>query len=170
MLNSPRFPHCLYWRFFNWWPALRGTGLRVTYAASDWTELRVRLKLNWRTRNYVGTIFGGSIYGAADPFYMVMIIRQIGPDYVVWDKSARIEFKRPGDRTLYAKFLMPREEVAALRTAADDAGEVERDYAVELQDADGKVYAIVTKTIYVARKDWFKRKRAGRASATADGT
>ncbi len=163
LLNSPRFPHRVYWHLFNWWPALRGTGLRVTYASPDWTELRLKLKLNWRTRNYVGTIFGGSIYGAADPFYMVMIIRQIGPDYVVWDKSAHIDFKRPGDRTLYARFLMPPEEVASLRAAADDAGEIERDYAIELTDADGKIYAVVTKTIYVARKDWFKRKRTARA-------
>lgn len=165
LLNSPRFPHAIYWRLFNVWPALRGTGLRVTYAARDWTELRVRLKLNWRTRNYVGTIFGGSIYGAVDAFYMVMIIRQIGDEYVVWDKSARIDFKRPGDRTLFAEFLMPREEVESLKAAADTEGELERDYAIELNDADGKVYAVVTKRIYVARKDWYERRRAERAGA-----
>lgn len=161
--NGPHFPFWLYWRLFNLWPALRGTGLRVTYVARDWTELRLKLKLSWRTRNYVGTIFGGSMYGAADPFYMVMIIRQIGDDYVVWDKSARIEFRRPGDRTLYATFRVPQAEVASLRAAADADGELQRDYAVELVDSDGKVYAVVTKTIYVARKDWFKRKRAERS-------
>ncbi|MGB0871607.1 MAG: DUF4442 domain-containing protein, partial [Solirubrobacterales bacterium] len=89
-------PFPVYWRMFNFWPALRGTGMRVTRVTRDWTELDIRLKLNWRTRNYVGTIFGGSIYAAADPFFMVMILRQIGDDYVVWDKSARITFKRPG--------------------------------------------------------------------------
>jgi hypothetical protein len=31
------------------------------------SEVRVRVPLGWRTRNYVGTIFGGSMYGAVDP-------------------------------------------------------------------------------------------------------
>jgi hypothetical protein len=52
---------------FNFFPAFRGTGARITYIAGDYREMRVELPLNWRTRNYVGTIFGGSLYGAVDP-------------------------------------------------------------------------------------------------------
>jgi Domain of unknown function (DUF4442) len=75
---------------FNLFPAFRGTGARVTYIASDFREVRVKLPLNWRTRNYVGTIFGGSLYGAVDPHYMIMLIRILGPEYVVWDKAATV--------------------------------------------------------------------------------
>lgn len=70
---------------FNFFPAYRGTGGRVEYIAGDWREIRIRLPLNWRTRNYVGTIFGGSLYGAVDPLYMIMLIRNLGDEYVVWD-------------------------------------------------------------------------------------
>lgn len=73
--------------WFNWFPAYRGTGGQITYIAADWSEVRLRLPLNRRTRNYVGTIFGGSMYGAVDPIYMVMLIQVLGPAYVVWDKS-----------------------------------------------------------------------------------
>src|SRR4249919_3951388 len=107
LIQSKYVPFWLYWRLFNFWPAIRGTGSRVTYVSPDWTELRLRLKLSWRTTNYVGTIFGGSIYGALDPWFMVMMIRQLGDDYVVWDKSARVTFKRPGTETLYAVFELP---------------------------------------------------------------
>ena len=41
---------------FNFFPAYRGTGARITYIAADWREVRIRLPLSWRTRNYVGTI------------------------------------------------------------------------------------------------------------------
>ena len=85
---------------FNLFPAWRGTGARVTYVADDWREVRVRLPLSWRTRNYVGTIFGGSLYGAADPIYMIMLIKVLGPGYVVWDKAATIRFRKPGTATL----------------------------------------------------------------------
>lgn len=81
---------------FNFFPAYRGTGARITYIASDWREVRIKLPLNWRTRNYVGTIYGGSMYGAADPIYMLMLIKVLGSDYVVWDKAASIRFKKPG--------------------------------------------------------------------------
>src|SRR6185312_9300608 len=53
-------------------PCIRGTGGRVVSISDDFRRLRVRLKLNWRTRNLVGTIYGGSMYAATDPFYMLM--------------------------------------------------------------------------------------------------
>src|SRR6266496_6489335 len=93
----------LRWKF-NLFPAYRGTGARVTYIADDFHEVRVHLPLSWRTRNAVGTIFGGSMYGAVDPIYMIMLIQLLGRDYVVWDKAATIRFRRPGQTTLYATF------------------------------------------------------------------
>ena len=77
---------------FNFFPAYRGSGARVTFIAPDWREVRVQVPLSWRTRNYVGTTFGGSMYAAADPIYMMMLIQVLGPAYVVWDKAASVRF------------------------------------------------------------------------------
>ena len=138
---------------FNWFPAYRGTGARITHIARDWREIRVRLPLSLRTRNYVGTIFGGSMYGAVDPIYMVMLIRALGPGYVVWDKAASIRFRRPGRTTLYARFVLDDVELDAIRTALRTEPTVDRVYTVDLVDADGVVHATVEKTIHVRRKD-----------------
>jgi acyl-coenzyme A thioesterase PaaI-like protein len=138
---------------FNLFPAYRGTGARITYIARDGREMRVRLPLSWRTRNYVGTIFGGSMYAAVDPVYMIMLIRALGPEYVVWDKAASIRFRRPGRTTLYARFVLSDEEVAAVRAAADREPSVDRVYRVELTDAAGTVHAEVEKTIHVRRRE-----------------
>jgi acyl-coenzyme A thioesterase PaaI-like protein len=81
---------------FNIFPAYRGSGGRVTYIADDYREVRVKLPLSWRTRNYVGTIYGGSIYAAIDPIYMLMLVKNLGREYTVWDKAANIRFKSPG--------------------------------------------------------------------------
>src|SRR3990170_5947540 len=89
----------LRWKF-NFFPALRGTGARVTYISEDYREVRVKLPLNWRTRNYVGTIYGGGLYGAGDPFFMVMLIRNLGPGYVVLDKAATNRLLKPGPSPL----------------------------------------------------------------------
>ena len=138
---------------FNLFPAYRGTGGRVAYIADDWREIRVKLPLNWRTRNYVGTIFGGSIYGAVDPLYMIMLINILGPDYVVWDKAAAIRFKRPGRETLRAVFTVTDEEIAAIKADLVTQKSLDRVYTVELKNDAGKVHAIVEKTLYIARKE-----------------
>jgi acyl-coenzyme A thioesterase PaaI-like protein len=138
---------------FNLYPAYRGTGARITYIAADWREVRIKLPLSWRTRNYVGTIYGGSMYAAVDPFYMVMLIRILGPDYVVWDKAATIEFKRPGRLTLYATFTLDDEEIESIEAELTDKSSVDRVYGIDLTDNDGLVYASVAKTIYIRRKE-----------------
>jgi acyl-coenzyme A thioesterase PaaI-like protein len=137
---------------FNIHPAYRGTGGRVTYISGDWREVRVRLPLSWRTRNYVGTIFGGSLYGAVDPIYMVMLIRILGPAYVVWDKAATIRFRRPARSTLHARFLLTEGEIRTIRTALEAAPSIDRVYEIDLADAAGVVHARVEKTVYIGRK------------------
>ena len=137
---------------FNLFPAFRGTGGRITYIAGDWREVRVRIPLSLRTRNYVGTIFGGSMYGAVDPIYMVMLIRVLGPDFVVWDKSASIRFRKPGRTTLHARFVLTQAETDAIRAALETERAIDRVYRIELTDAEGTVHAEVEKVIHIRRK------------------
>ncbi len=138
---------------FNFFPAYRRTGARITYIAHDWHEVRIKLPLNWRTRNYVGTLFGGSIYGAVDPLYMVMLIKVLGPEYIVWDKEATIHFKQPGRTTLYATFAIDEQELQTIREELIDKPKIDRVYRVDLADADGNVAASVEKTIHIRRKE-----------------
>lgn len=140
----------LRWKL-NWFPAYRGTGARVTHIASDFSEVRVKIPLNWRTRNLVGTMFGGSMYAAADPFFMIMLMRQLGPSYTVWDKAAAIRFRSPGRGTLFATFRLEESEVEAIRTLLLSEPSVDRHYIADLVDAEGKVHATVEKTVYIRR-------------------
>ena len=141
----------LRWKF-NLFPAYRGTGARVAYIADDFREVRVRLPLSWRTRNAVGTIFGGSLYGAVDPIYMIMLIQLLGRDYVVWDKAATIRFRKPGRTTLTATFRIDDAELEAIRAATAGGEAIDRLYRVELVDAEGTVHAEVEKVIYIRRR------------------
>ncbi len=143
----------LRWRF-NFFPAYRRTGARLTFLTDDWREVHIALPLNWKTRNYVGTIFGGSIYGAVDPIYVVMFIRLLGPGYIVWDKAAHIEYKRPGRSTLFAKIKIDQEELETIRSRLDEEKSLDRQYRVEVVDEAGKICAVVEKVLY------FRKKRA----------
>lgn len=137
---------------FNLFPAFRGTGGRVTYIAGDWYEIRMKLPLSWRTRNYVGTIYGGSIYASIDPLYMLMLMHILGDGYVVWDKAAKIRFRKPGKTTLFADFKLTPEEVDEIKRLAETERSVDRIYNVELKDKEGTVHASIEKTLYIAKK------------------
>jgi acyl-coenzyme A thioesterase PaaI-like protein len=139
------------WSFY-FFACYRGTGARLRYIAADWSEVRLDLPLSWRTRNYVGTIFGGSMYAAVDPIFMIMLIRRLGPDFVVWDKAATIQFKKPGRETLHARFAVTDEELANIRTELDLQRSVDRTYLVELVDGSGTICATVEKIIYIRKR------------------
>lgn len=137
---------------FNLFPAYRGTGGRVTYISDDFHEVKIKLPLNWRTRNYVGTIYGGSIYASIDPIYMLMLMHIIGDDYVVWDKAAKIRFKKPGRDTLYADFQLTPEEISEIKGLAETEKSIDRVYNLELKDKNGVVHAFIEKTLYISKR------------------
>lgn len=140
------------WRF-NWYPAFRRTGARVEYIAEDYLELRVRIPLNRATRNLHGTIYGGTMYAAVDPLHAVLLARQLGPDFQVWMKAARIEFRRPGRSDLLAIARVSREELAEIRSALASEPKVDRDFSVALTDLAGsEISAHVTTTVHIRRR------------------
>ncbi|MGH8445151.1 MAG: DUF4442 domain-containing protein [Solimonas sp.] len=145
---SPR----LFRLLMNTYPPYLFTGIRVDRVSADFSEVDVSMPLRWYNKNAVGTQFGGSLYAMADPFLMLMTMQQIGKDYIVWDKSAQIDFIAPGRGTIYAKFRMPPEEVQRLRRDGESGQALLPQYRVDLTDGDGKVVAAVLKTLYVRRK------------------
>ena len=138
---------------FNFFPAYRGTGARVVYIADDYREIRVKIPLSWRTRNYVGTIYGGSLYAGIDPIYMLMLIKVLGRGYIVWDKAAKIRFKRPGKETLFAEFLLTAGEIDEIKRLLETEKSIDRIYNIELVDKNGKAHALIEKTLYIARRE-----------------
>ncbi|MEM6638539.1 MAG: DUF4442 domain-containing protein [Pseudomonadota bacterium] len=156
-------PHVFFKYAFNLSPMYRRTTARITSMTPDLMHATIKLPLSWRNRNYVGSIFGGSLYSAVDPIYMVQLINILGDGYVVWDKAATIRFRRPGRETLYADFVYTQEEIESIRQAADEQGEFVFDKAVALTDrAREKTFCEVTKTLYVATKAHYREKRARR--------
>jgi acyl-coenzyme A thioesterase PaaI-like protein len=138
---------------FNLWPPLLGAGIRVKRLEPGWREVDVEMKLRTWNRNYVGTHYGGSLYSMADPFYMLMLIENLGPDYIVWDKAASIRFRRPGRGTVSAQFRLAQEQVDEIKNALEGAEKIERTFAVEVKDDSGTVIAQVEKLLHIRRKE-----------------
>lgn len=135
-----------------WWPPFLGAGIRVTRMDADWRAVDVEMKLRRWNRNYVGTHYGGSLYSMTDPFYMVMLIENLGRGYVVWDKSASIRFRKPGRGTVRAEFRLSEELIEEIRQALESEEKIEREFAVEVKDHEGVVVAEVRKLLHFRKK------------------
>ena len=149
---------------FNLSPMYRRSGGRIVKATDDFKSVRIKLRLNYKTRNYVGTLYGGHMYSCVDGIYMVQIMNILGEDFVVWDKEATIKFKRPGDKTLYANFVLTDEKITQIKKEIDQDKEKDYLFEVDLVDLDGAVYAHIEKKIYIASKAHYKQKRKRKAN------
>jgi len=140
-------------KFMRFYPPYLGAGVTVTHVARDLSLLEVEMKLSAWNRNFVGTHFGGSLYSMCDPFFMLMLMMQLGDGYVVWDKSASIEFLRPGRGKVRARFELPSGRVEELRAETNQKGKINPVFEVTVVDEAGDAIARVRKVLSVRRKE-----------------
>lgn len=142
----------LFRRLINLWPPFLFTGIRVTRLSDDWREAEVELRLGRLNRNNVGTHFGGSLFAMTDPFYMLMLTRTLGRDYIVWDKAATIDYVSPGRGTVTAGFRLEAARLEQIRAATADGAKALPVFPCEIRNAEGALVARVERTLYVRRK------------------
>lgn len=136
----------------NCWPPLLGAGIRVRHISADFRTVRVVLRMGLLNRNYVGTHFGGSLFAMTDPFYMLMLLHNLGKDYIVWDQAARITFIKPGRGAVGCEFRLDQALLDAIRSATASGQKHLQNFAIDIRDAQGEVVASVMKTLYIRQK------------------
>lgn len=145
---------------FNWSPMYRRSTGRVHTVSEDLSLITIKIPLSWKNRNYVGSIFGGSMFSAVDPIPMVQLINLLDDHYVVWDKGATIKFKRPAKETLYGEFRFSQEELSTIKSRIESENEIEIVKSTVLTNKERtKEFCVVDKTLYIADKAFYKKKR-----------
>ncbi len=138
-------------RSINIWPPFLGSGIRVKWSA-DYKSVDVEMKLRVWNRNYVGTHYGGSLYSMTDPFYMLMLMENLGREYIVWDKAASIRFRKPGKGRVTAQFRLSQEQLDDIRTRLESQPKYEPTFEVKVKDESGEVVAEVQKLLHIRKK------------------
>ena len=129
-----------------------GAGVKATYIDKDFRLARVSLPLRWYNKNYVGVHFGGSLYSMIDPFYMLLLMNNLGKDYIVWDQSAEIEFIKPGTGTVSATFIITDEMLKEIKDKTANGDKYLPTYPVVITDEEGEIVAKANKTLYIRQK------------------
>ena len=136
----------------NSWPPFLGAAIKVAEIADDWRTIRVEMRLRWYNRNYVKSHFGGSLFAMTDPFYMLLLLRNLGRDFVVWDLEAQIHYLRPGRGRVSALFGIDEQRLAEIRGKAASGEKVTEIFYAEVIDEEGERVASVKKTLYIRKK------------------
>jgi acyl-coenzyme A thioesterase PaaI-like protein len=139
-------------RLVNLWPPFLGSGIRIEHIAPDMKAVDVEMKLRFWNANYVGTHFGGSLFAMADPFYMLMLMANLGPDYIVWDKAASIRYRKPGKGTVRAEFRLTDAQLNDIREKLKTLPKYEPRFFLEVKDEQGIVIAEIEKLLHVRKK------------------
>jgi hypothetical protein len=150
ILGGTKTSHALR-RWINLWPPFLGMGIRIQRIAPDMKAVDVEMKLRFWNANYVGTHFGGSLFAMTDPFYMLMLMANLGRDYIVWDKAATIRYRKPGRGTVRAEFRLSDSQIDDIREKLKTLPKYEPVFSVEVKDEAGVVIAEVEKVLHVRK-------------------
>ena len=143
-------------RLINLYPPYIGAGVKVEYISEDWRELHVSMAMRWYNRNAVGTHFGGSLYSMVDPHLMLLLMRLLGKDYMVWDQSATIDFVKASKKKVTSVIRITDEDLAAIKRHTENGDKYFARFSLETRDEDAELIARVEKVVYVRKK----RRRA----------
>ena len=152
---------------FNWSPMYRRSTGKLLTVPEDLMYVKIKIPLSIKNRNYVGTIFGGSLFSATDPIYMIQLMTILGSNYVVWDKSATIKFKRPARESVFSEFIFSEDDIKLIKTKVLENGEFVLEKTPNIVDKNGVIIAELTKTIYIANKSFYKEKRKRKANSSS---
>lgn len=143
---------------FNISPMYRRSVAHIISVSDNLQEVKIKIPLNYKNRNYVGSIFGGSMLSATDPIYMTQLMQILGDDYVVWDKAASIRYKRPARENAYVNFEFTDEEIIKIKSDVLSFKEIDIIKNVNILSASNEVFAELSKTIYISQKSYYKQK------------
>ena len=139
-------------RLWNFWPPFLGAGIHVRSITDDLRHFEATLKMHFWNRNFFGTQYGGSLFSMTDAIYSVMLVENLGNDYIVWDKSATIRYLKPGRTDVMATFKIDAEILAKIKQELSNKEKMDWVKLVEIKDLNGEVIAEVEKVIYIRRK------------------
>lgn len=152
MINTFELRQRFLEKLINFYGPFLGAGVKLEKMTKDFRQAKVSMKLTFYNRNYMGTQFGGSLYAMVDPWYMLMLIKNLGKDYIVWDKAATIHFRKPGKGKVTAEFHLTEEHLSEIKMTLETQNKMDYVFKVEIKDDAGKLIADVDKVLYIRKK------------------
>lgn len=137
----------------NLYPAFVFGRIRIKEVSKDFQKIKVIIKKSLLNINGSGTMFGGTLFAAADPFYALMYWQIFGnrfnKDVQVWTKSASIQFKKPVVGKVFLEFNISDLDIEEAKLAVEQEGRFNKKHIVEIKNTEGELCAFVELVTYI---------------------
>lgn len=136
------------------YPPLLVSSIWVVDISEDFRSAQVRLSKGMLNLNFNGSIFGGSIYCAADPFFAILLwgfFHRKGIETRVWLKSASVQFLKPAHTGLVLNFVLSDQQVQEAEAALAERGKFIHTFSVQAVDKLGVISALLNTEVYVRK-------------------
>ncbi|HZX57787.1 MAG TPA: DUF4442 domain-containing protein [Mucilaginibacter sp.] len=114
--------------------------------------VKVKVNKSLLNNNYNNSIFGGTIFAAADPFYPILfhqLLTHKGYKVRVWVKAAQIEYILPGRHDLYFSITIAETDLDEIEKALKADEKHIKAYPVEMHNKNGELCVSVAAEIYI---------------------
>lgn len=138
------------------YPPLLFQRIWVIGFAEDFKSVEVKISKSLFNKNYNGTIFGGTIFSAGDPFYAILFdqtFKKMGYNTIAWLKSAHIQYLKPGNSDLFFKVEITDQDIHEAQIALDSVGKFVKTFKIEIKNKVGEICAIIQNEVYVRNLD-----------------
>lgn len=112
----------------------------------------VTIQSSFLNRNYNSSIFGGTIFAAADPFYPILfdqIFRRKGLKTVVWLKSGSVKYLKPARSKLKFSIVLTEEIIHEAEAILKKEGKFVSTFHLKIHDVNGNICALVDNEVYI---------------------
>ena len=136
----------------NLFPPLLFNRISIQSITEDFMEIKVRIRHSWMNKNFHRTIFGGSIFSAADPYFPTMYWHVFSRKKIpieVWLKSAEINYKHPAKTDLSLVFKLKEEDIQTALKVLQKDGRFQVWHSIEAVDEDGIICAEAKVLVYL---------------------
>lgn len=137
----------------NFYPPFIFNRIRIQSISEDFTDVKVKIKKSIWNKNLAGTIFGGTLFSAADPFIAVMYWQifsiRFDKKIIVWLKSAEIQYKIPSNSDMTLHFKIEEEEIQLAKKDLEEIGKHVSTYKVDIINTHGEICAVVKLNSYL---------------------
>lgn len=144
------------------YPPLMFQRIWVRKCHAGFKKVEVKINKSFLNTNSNGSIFGGTIFAATDPFFALMfnqIFLRKGYSTLVWLKSGNIQYIKPGRTSLHFSCDISETDVTEAEEALKSNGKFVKTFYMELRDKNDVLCAVAENEVYMRDKK-FKPKDA----------
>src|ERR1700749_875153 len=108
--------------------------------------VRVKVNKSLINNNYNNSIFGGTIFASADPFYPLLFHQALthkGYKVRVWMKSASINYIKPGRTDLFFQINITEQDIKEVENVINNHEKHIKAYPIEMYSQEGELCVTV---------------------------